>query len=143
MFPRRSGVTLEFDLDAGMPVVALDPKRFRRAISELVENALNHMETGGLCVCTRIIASDEVGRIVPSRSKRYARIEIEDTGPGVEADHKSLIFQPFFSNRVRGMGLGLSIVKGIVNAHGGEVYEEGEEGAGARFVIVLPIGDTG
>jgi signal transduction histidine kinase len=76
-----------------------------------------------------------------SHIARFAEIEIEDSGPGVEDEAKATIFQPFFSKRVKGMGLGLSIVKGIVDAHGGEVFESGRLGHGARFVILLPLED--
>ncbi|MGC8835158.1 MAG: ATP-binding protein, partial [Armatimonadota bacterium] len=51
---------------------------------------------------------------------------------------KKRIFDPFFTTRSKGMGLGLSIVKGIVEAHRGVIVENGEPGAGARFVILLP-----
>jgi len=76
-----------------------------------------------------------------SHISQFAEITIEDTGPGVEDEAKATIFQPFFSKRVKGMGLGLSIVKGIVDAHGGEVFEAGRLGHGARFVILLPVAD--
>jgi signal transduction histidine kinase len=64
---------------------------------------------------------------------------VADQGPGVAAGDKKSIFEPYRSSRPRGMGLGLSIVKGIIEAHGGRVYESGEEGKGARFMILLPI----
>jgi two-component system sensor histidine kinase HydH len=64
---------------------------------------------------------------------------VEDSGPGVPDDVKSLIFQPFYSGRVKGMGLGLGIVKGIVDAHGGDVFENGVFREGARFVLHVPL----
>jgi signal transduction histidine kinase len=135
VFPRRSEIELQVDLEQDLPEALVDGKRLRRAISELIENSLNHMESGSLRVATRLAPAMK-GR---TDGGAMAEIEISDTGPGVEADQKSVIFQPFFSRRVKGMGLGLSIVKGIVDAHGGEVYEAGGYGEGARFVIHLPI----
>ncbi len=134
IFPKRSPCKLELALDLEMPSVPTDPKKLRRALSELIENSLNYMEEGALRVRTRW------SRTHPRRSltEGYALIEVQDMGPGVPEEQKERIFQPFFSNRVKGMGLGLSIVKGIVDAHGGEVYEAGEEGKGACFVILLP-----
>jgi signal transduction histidine kinase len=117
----------------------MDAKRLRRAISELIENSMNYMELGQLSVCTSVVDRGTHAATRRSSSKRFVQIEIEDTGPGVNDDQKAVIFQPFFSNRVKGMGLGLSIVKGIVDAHGGEVFEAGEEGKGAKFVILLPV----
>lgn len=131
VFPRRSTVELQLELDESLPPFAFDGKRLRRAISELIENSLNYMDQGRLRLSSRHVPSE--------RGPAIAQIEVEDTGPGVDPERKALIFQPFYSGRVKGMGLGLSIVKGIVDAHGGEVFEAGEEGAGAKFVIRVPV----
>jgi len=139
VFPRRTSTSLELKLDPRMPIFGLDGKRLRRAISELIENSLSHMEAGTLKVETELMASDSDERTLGSKISSFARIVIEDSGPGVDPEKKSQIFQPFYSSRVRGMGLGLSIVKGIVDAHDGLVYECGQPGEGARFVILLPI----
>lgn len=137
VFPRRSSIQLELQLDPNLPSVEFDSKRLRRALSELIENAINHMGVGKLRIATRI--SEPVADL--PGSTETAEIEISDTGPGVEGDQKNLIFQPFFSKRVKGMGLGLSIVKGIIDAHGGEVFESGVEGEGAKFIIRLPFSE--
>ncbi len=137
VFPRRSEVELHVNLDREVPMMNLDGKKFRRALSELIENSLNHMDRGQLQVTTAMGHRTDEGRVRKPRT--YVEISVEDTGPGVDPDQKSLIFQPFFSQRVKGMGLGLSIVKGIVDAHGGEVTEAGDPGEGAKFVIRLPI----
>lgn len=139
VFPRRSELSLEVDLDETLPVFGLDAKRLRRALSELIENALSHIKQGGLTVRSRLVAAADSERTLGSKIARYAQIEVIDTGPGIEPEYKALVFQPFYSGRVRGMGLGLSIVKGIVDAHGGLVYESGSPGLGAKFVILLPV----
>ncbi|HRJ26440.1 MAG TPA: GAF domain-containing protein [Fimbriimonadaceae bacterium] len=141
IFPRRSQVRLEFDLDPELPKVSADPRKLRRAISELVENALNYFEEGRLRVATRRALPEQVQSVGLPANKAFVAIEIQDQGPGVSADKKAQIFQPFYSGRVKGMGLGLSIVKGIAEAHGGNVYEAGQEGEGANFVILLPVAD--
>lgn len=141
VFPRRSNVHLEFDLAPELPQVAIDQRKLRRAISELVENSLNFFSEGRLRVATRLASESQLTRSRLKRSKQYVAIEVEDQGPGVSEEKKEQIFQPFFSSRVKGMGLGLSIVKGIAEAHGGTVIEEGSEGAGARFVILLPVAE--
>lgn len=138
VFPRRSPVTLVVQLGE-LPPVPSDAKKLRRAISELVENALNHIEEGELHVMTSEVPSGKYERTRSAKARRWAEISVQDSGPGVDPDKRRLIFQPFYSGRVRGMGLGLSIVKGIIDAHGGEVFEDGEPGSGARFVILLPI----
>jgi signal transduction histidine kinase len=133
VFPRRSVISVQWNLDEGLPPVVADGKKLRRAIAELMENSTHYMESGG-----QLTVSTSVKQ---AHGRRVAQIEIADEGPGVPENRKGLIFQPFFSGRVKGMGLGLSIVKGIVDAHGGDVFEAGEEGSGAKFVIQLPVAD--
>lgn len=139
IFPRRSKVKLQFDLAKDLPEVEVDARKLRRAISEIVENSLSFFEEGLLRVSTRM-ADDALRRQAKLPSgRRYAAIEIQDEGPGIDADRKGMIFQPFYSSRVKGMGLGLSIVKGILEGHGGNVIEVGKAGKGARFVMLLPV----
>jgi signal transduction histidine kinase len=73
------------------------------------------------------------------RGLAYACVEFADKGPGVQAGDKDKIFRPFVTSRNRGMGLGLAIVKGIIEAHHGDIVEVGAPGAGARFLILLPL----
>jgi signal transduction histidine kinase len=133
IFPKRSKVGLTLELADDLPGVEIDAKKLRRAIGELIENAMNYMDEGALTIRTEC-----VDRIRKAAKKRFVQISVQDSGPGVNRESKQVIFQPFHSGRVKGMGLGLSIVKGIVDAHGGEVYEAGEPGKGAKFVILLP-----
>jgi signal transduction histidine kinase len=139
VFPKRIDVTLDLRLAADLPQIEADRKKLTRAVSELVENALNYVSKGVVIVETGIASSEEARTANLSQSRKYAKIAVEDSGPGVEPDQKAVIFQPFFSSRVKGMGLGLSIVKGIVDAHGGGIFEGGEQGRGAKFVILLPL----
>jgi signal transduction histidine kinase len=138
-YPKRSEVVLNIEFSPDVHVVDIDKRRLRRAVSELVENAFHYVEEGAVSVRTRLstIADSRAAHL--STHRTYATIEVQDTGPGVSPDQKNSIFQPFFSSRVKGMGLGLSIVKGIVEAHGGGIYEGGEQGQGAKFVILLPL----
>lgn len=139
VFPRRSQIELKWDLQEELPEVEIDPTRMRRAISEVVENALSFYDSGVFLVRTRTADPEMVKKAGLFSISGYVQIEFEDQGPGVDAAQKRAIFQPFFSSRVKGMGLGLSIVKGILDAHGGTVMEVGEAGTGARFVFLLPV----
>lgn len=138
VFPKRSNVKLELTLEPDLPMIEADPLRLRRAVSELIENSLNWAQEGGLHVDTKWATSETVTRAHMSPARRYVAITVQDSGPGVAADKKETIFQPFHSGRVKGMGLGLSIVKGIAEAHHGTAIEDGIEGQGARFVVLLP-----
>lgn len=141
VFPKRTKIDLQFDLDRSLPEIEFDEAKLRLAISEIVENSMNFMGKGSFRVKTGIATHDLVAKARLGTTARYATVSLTDNGPGVETARKQLIFQPFYSSRVKGMGLGLSIVKGIADAHGGTVIEIGHEGEGANFVILLPISE--
>lgn len=131
VFPKRGDIRLELNLEPELPAVRMDEAKLRRAVSELIENSIHYMDRGVMHITSKLDKRKKGGT--------WVRLEVQDSGPGIDEQNKSLIFQPFFSGRVKGMGLGLSIVKGIVDAHGGQVFEEGELGKGAKFVILLPV----
>lgn len=140
-FPRRSPIRLTQEYATDLPLVRCDDGKLKRAFSELVENAVSFQPTGGeIVVSTHLIDLEQRPEGVPlSPGRRYVEITFADRGPGISEELKEKIFTPFFSSRVKGMGLGLSIVKGIVDAHHGAIKETGESGHGARFLIYLPI----
>jgi signal transduction histidine kinase len=137
---------VDLSLAEDLPDLCGDASKLRRAISELLENASIHQNgCGKICVTTGWWGETEREAYpqIPFRREwarpgGAVRIEVLDRGPGVSADNKTRLFDPFFTTRSKGMGLGLSIVKGIIDAHRGVIAEIGEEGKGAHFVIVLP-----
>src|SRR5206468_4273280 len=140
-FPRRTLIRLIEDYAPALPSLRCDADKLKRAFSELIENAVSFMPEGGAFrVVTALIEPGQGPALVRlSPSRRYIQIAFEDSGPGVAEEMKGRIFQPFFSSRVKGMGLGLSIVKGVIDAHHGIIRESGEPGQGARFLIFLPV----
>lgn len=141
-FPKRSRVKLEMRLHPKLPAVQADPTKLKRCFTEIIENAVSYMPDGGnLLIGT--------GPAEPASKKwlrpgfhvgEYVQVSFEDTGPGVETRHKPKIFDAFYTTRAKGMGLGLSIVKGIIEAHDGAIFESGMPGEGAKFTILLPCG---
>lgn len=122
----------ESSIDVGDDVfVSFDQRLLTRALENLANNALRYTEEGG------------VVRIGASRNGPTASIEISDDGPGMEAEELSRIFDPFYrgssSRREQGMGLGLSVVKGIVDSHGWEIEVRSRPGTGSRFVVTIPL----
>jgi signal transduction histidine kinase len=139
-FPKRGVVKLELDLDPSLPTIPADSSRLERAFSELIENALSFMpEEGEMTIRSSVANPHTAQRLAGlTRSRTYLCVEFSDTGPGVPFDAKERIFTPFYTSRAKGMGLGLSIVKGILEAHHGNIIETGLEGQGAKFLAFLP-----
>jgi signal transduction histidine kinase len=111
-------------------ICELDRVQFEQALGELLENAMYHTPPGG-----KITVS--VGPAEAPNARKVSII-IQDTGPGVPPQTKERIFEAFYSTKPGGSGLGLAIVRQIVENHKGTIRETGQEGAGARFEIVLP-----
>jgi len=107
--------------------VMADPDMIRRAVVNLVANAVDAMPHGG----TLTVSAG------PRGDGRYA-IVIGDSGVGIEEKNRERIFEPYFTTKETGLGLGLILTKKIVDAHGGEILVESEPGNGTRVEVVLP-----
>jgi signal transduction histidine kinase len=128
----EKGFTLEKQIAADLPNVSADPNALKQSIQNLVNNALKY-SNGSRWI--RISARPERGRV---------SISVEDKGFGIEPRELRQIFEPFYRGRqavaeqIHGNGLGLSLVKQIIEAHGGEIRVKSETGKGSRFTIEIP-----
>lgn len=113
------------------PDFLMDEKLFLQAYLNLLMNSLEAMPHGGRLT---VRASHEEDKI-PSQ----IRIVIEDTGKGISKELVSKLFQPFFSTKEGGVGLGLSVAEGIIRSHGGQIRFESFENKGTKVMIELPI----
>jgi two-component system nitrogen regulation sensor histidine kinase NtrY len=126
------GLTLVTRHADDLPRLDVDPDHIKRAVLNLVDNAVEAVAgTGEVVIETVHVA--ETGR---------ARIVVSDTGPGVPQEDRDKLFQPHFSTKVTGMGLGLPIVSEIAGEHGGTVSVEDNDPRGSRFTIELPVART-
>ena len=130
------GVSLQLEGLAELGAVALHATTFRRAVLNLVQNALDAMPQGGTLTLT--------GRRTPT----HVQLQIRDTGSGISREQRTKIFEPLYTTKPGGTGLGLYIVQEILAAHGGQVTVESVEGEGATFILTLPravdeVGETG
>jgi signal transduction histidine kinase len=133
------GVEVMVEVDSDIPQISCDPDQMRQALLNLASNALEAIETTGrvtLFAAVRRHAGEHDRRSVAAHA---VCLGVEDTGPGIPEKIREKIFEPLYSTKEEGNGLGLYIVDGIVRAHGGTIEVESVEGRGARIVIVLPL----
>jgi two-component system phosphate regulon sensor histidine kinase PhoR len=134
--PYTPALRVETTVAPELPAVRADRGALVRALRNLVENAVKHGGEEG-AVAIRAVRDRGAGR-------DEVRITVQDQGPGISAEERPYLFEPFFRGRrarerqVRGSGLGLSLVDRIVRAAGGRVEVESAPGRGAAFTIVLP-----
>jgi signal transduction histidine kinase len=120
----------DLNLSADLPAIAADPDQLRQVLWNLVSNAIQAMESGGrLTVASRTALPDEGDGVV---------FLVGDTGGGIPHDVVHNIFNPFFTTKAKGTGLGLPIVHAIVEKHGGSIQLDNREGRGVTFSVFLP-----
>jgi signal transduction histidine kinase len=122
--------TLEVDLPSNLPLVAVDAHRVGQVVSNLVGNAIKFTPQEGTI---RVSARQRDHKIV---------VSVADTGPGIPEEHLLKIFDRFWrtpGTKQKGSGLGLSIAKGIVEAHGGTIWAESQSGKGSSFFFTVPL----
>ena len=123
--------TLQVEVTGELPVIAADHHRILQVLSNLLGNAVKFTPPGGHIVVSAESRDGEV------------RVRVRDSGPGIPAEQLGHLFDRFWKATQtdrRGAGLGLAIAKGLVEAHGGKIWVESREGAGASFAFSLPIG---
>jgi two-component system CheB/CheR fusion protein len=125
------GVTLQLEALAQLGQVALHKHTFRRALLNLVHNAMEAMPQG---------------RTLTLRGRQQAatvHLDISDTGMGIPLEHSAQIFEPLYTTKPGSTGLGLYIVQEVVAAHGGQVAVQSTVGAGTTFTMTLPLAGAG
>jgi len=130
---RRRGVELKMELTADLPLIHIDREQIQQVFLNLALNALQAMGKGeGMLTITTAEVEGAHGRAL---AVRFA-----DTGPGIPQERRTQIFEPLFTTRTDGTGLGLSTSKRIVERHGGTLTVESEVGVGSTFTVTLPLG---
>jgi signal transduction histidine kinase len=122
----RPPITSELHLDEELPAIQADATLLRRAIENLILNAMDAMPAGGVLM---VRTTHETGDV---------HLEISDTGTGLTAEECERLFTPYYTTKQHGTGLGLAIVQSIVSDHGGRIWVDSEPGVGTSFHIRLP-----
>jgi two-component system, NtrC family, nitrogen regulation sensor histidine kinase NtrY len=123
----KAGVEVETRVDPGIGELSLDARQIRRALINLLDNAVEATEAPG-----RVVVSAQ-------RADGHLHLHVADTGRGIAAEDREKLFLPYFSTKGRGTGLGLAIVHRIVSDHGGSIRVEDNRPHGTVFTLDLPV----
>lgn len=122
-------ILVEQELRSDLPLLNVDRTQLKQAFYNVIKNAFQAMKSGGIL------------RIRTDLEDRYLTITFTDTGGGISPENMSKIFEPYFTTKASGSGLGLLIVRRIVREHGGEIDLVSREGQGLELKIHLPLHD--
>ncbi|MBD3867111.1 MAG: HAMP domain-containing protein [Acidobacteria bacterium] len=128
LYKAVAGVEWVLEAEPDLGTVALDPQQMRRALVNLLDNAVAAVDGRGR-ITVRIRRADP-GVLV---------LEVEDSGPGIPAEDRAKLFEPYFSTKPSGTGLGLAVVHRVVTEHRGTIKVKDGESGGARFVVEIPV----
>ena len=139
---RGSNVRCEFAIAPDLPPVDIDEGQMSQVVNNLVINAQQAMPSGGVIrirgeVVT--IGAEPTSVHLPLKDGKYVRILFEDQGVGISPDHLSKIFDPYFTTKKKGSGLGLATSYSIITNHQGHISVVSEVGIGTTFAIYLPV----
>jgi two-component system, LuxR family, sensor kinase FixL len=124
------GVLLVADLDPDLPAILADRVQLRQVAMNLVLNAVQATRSHAL--------QPPVVRIATFASENYVSVTVDDEGPGIPSEVLPRLFEPYFTTKVNGLGVGLSISRSIVESHGGSIAASNVPRGGARFTVILP-----
>ncbi len=134
-----SNVSSELDIPEGLPDCFFDKNQIEQVIDNLVINAQESMPMGGVVYVTAESVNFKSGEHVILGSGDYVKISVKDKGTGIPKEMIQFIFDPFFSTKAKGHGLGLATCYSIINRHGGAIDVESIQGEGSTFHVFLPV----
>ena len=131
-FPAPASVQVLQKLPAGLPMIYGDARHIEQVLGNLVINAYQAMVEGGSLIIS-------VQQSTPGAGHNTVCIQVKDTGIGIPPEDMPKIFEPLFTTKSSGIGLGLAVSKKLVEANGGTIKVESEVGKGSTFTVYLPI----
>ena len=136
---RGSDKTCLFEIADGLPSVEADIGQIAQAINNLVINADQAMDEGGVINISAEAVSINKKNRLPLKSGDYILIRVADEGTGITPEHLSKVFDPYFTTKQKGSGLGLASVYSIIKNHAGHIDLNSKVGKGTTFNIYLPV----
>jgi nitrogen-specific signal transduction histidine kinase/CheY-like chemotaxis protein len=141
----KGGAPIKLELSDGLPPIEGDPTQIRQVVMNLLLNAADAVGARPGAVCARTGVSHETAATLAtahlgaqSREGTYAYVEVADSGRGIDPDTLERIFDPWFTTKATGRGLGLAAARGIIRDHGGALRVETAAGQGTTFRVLLP-----
>jgi PAS domain S-box-containing protein len=125
------GCEVQTSLTNGLPLIEGDPVQIQQALINLVGNAIDAMRETS-------VSTRKVEVVTERNGDSDIRVSVRDYGAGIPVEVLERLFEQFFTTKEEGLGMGLAIVKSIIEAHGGKIAAENVEGGGARFYFTLP-----
>jgi PAS domain S-box-containing protein len=138
----RGEVTVTLDIAAGLPAIECDHYQLCQVFTNLIANAFEALDGKGTIAIAASLGSiepDPAFASAPQEPTPIVIVDVADNGPGVPEELNDRIFDPFFTTKVKGSGLGLGIVRKIVDAHDGRIDLSSSPETGTRFRVTLPV----
>jgi len=139
MYRGHSGVALAMQLAPQLPLVKADAGRLRQVLHNLIKNAIEAMEDMPADATPTITIASDIAMPAGSLPASMVVLSIADNGPGIPKDLREHLFEPYVTNKEKGSGLGLAVVKKILEEHGGDICVDSGPDQGTRFTLRLPI----
>jgi signal transduction histidine kinase/GAF domain-containing protein len=131
---------VQIKVHSPLPLISADYAQLERVLYNLLENAARHSpKKTEIQIVVDISTSKELPSVVSDVVSHWVRVRVIDQGPGVPVEERDRIFKSFYSLDAQGNGLGLAICRGIIEAHQGSIWVEGNADEGSSFVFILPI----
>jgi signal transduction histidine kinase len=129
-FPAPEGVTVKLKIPESLPRVVADPRQMTQVLGNLILNACQAMPEGGALTVTA------------ARKGKYVTIAVKDTGGGIPPENMNKLFEPLFTTKAKGIGLGLPVSQKLIEANDGRIEVQSTPGIGSTFTVYLPIVET-
>ncbi|MBA4417369.1 MAG: hypothetical protein C0392_05610 [Syntrophus sp. (in: bacteria)] len=146
-------ISVQIDIPGTLPVVNVDPPQMGQVFQNLITNAVQAMPNGGvLTISARLVqrstfevsgSSSTLNTQHSTLDADFIEIRIEDTGEGITPENLPKLFQPLFTTKIKGVGLGLVVCKNLIEANGGRIKVESMFNKGTIFSVILPFSERG
>ena len=141
---KNQHIAIENQVGKEIPDILMDSDQMHQVFLNIIINAIQSMPNGGVLTISasrksRQEVEDKINKTI--QCDKVLIVKIQDTGKGISSEDLPYIFEPFFTRKTQGTGLGLPISRKIVQEHGGEITVESEVGKGSAFTVYLPMKD--